>query len=144
MERVQKHGGRKAGSDGVQRIQRYLKAALIAILFGELVTMGALLLFSLALCRLEVPPLAADCMAVAAAAAGALTAGYSCGRLLKEKGLLLGMLCGGLLLLILFLFSVGFHQSASPVTLCVKAGAVLLCAALGGILGVNRRKRIKC
>ena len=147
MERIQKHsGGRRPGVEGLQasQLHRYAKAALISILFGELVTMGALLLFSLLLCRLEVPPAAADCMAVIAASMGALTAGCTCGRLLKEKGLLLGFICGGILLVIMLLFSVGFQQSAPVAALCVKTGIILLCAGFGGVLGVNRRKRIKC
>lgn len=134
-------GGRPKRGDQQGELIRYAKAILVSVLIGEAVTMGMLFLFSLIICKIELPPAVTDVLVVLAAAVGAFASGYLCGKVAKEKGLLLGLVCGGVMLAILLLFSLGFHQPSTPVYSCVKAALVLSGAMLGGILGVNRRKK---
>ena len=123
---------------------RILKAVLLSVVLGEIASILALLVFSLAVCKLDIPLLVSDGFLVIAGALGGFVSGYFCGRFLKEKGLLFGAVCGAIFILILFLFNVGFHQATSLPFLLLKLAAVLLCASLGGIFGVNKRaKRIK-
>lgn len=122
----------------------YVKSTLISVLVGEVITILALLLFSLIMCKADLPLLAMDAFVIAAAGLGGLVAGYLNGRLLRERGLVFGLLCGGVLVAILLLFNALFHQLSSIGFLIAKLGAILACSTLGGILGVNRRqKRVK-
>jgi len=145
MESTEKVLLRKRPAQSGQ-MSRLLRVILLSVILGEAVTMGMLFLFAMLLCRVNLLPVFTDILAAAAAAAGALAAGFACGRLRGEKGLLSGAICGGALLTVLLLAGIGFSQEPSPIFLCVKAGVILASAVLGGVLGVNRanrKKRIK-
>ena len=122
----------------------YIKSTLISVVAGELATMLSLLLFALLMCKMDLPLLVSDSLIVLASALGGLTAGFLNGRFIREKGMLFGVICGAVLILIMFLFNVSFHQLTSVAFLIAKLAAILFCSALGGILGVNKKaKRIK-
>lgn len=63
--------------------------------------------------------------------------------LFKEKGLLLGLLCGAVLSLGIALVSVLAYGNDFTAASVAKLLAILTAGAIGGILGVNRRKKIK-
>ena len=119
----------------------YAKAVLAAVAFGEVITIAMLLLFSLVVSQIDLPLAVSDILAVVAGGIGALGAGLVAGILLKEHGWLWGLVCGGVMLLILFCFNAGFHQPSSPAFFLSKLCLILICSAIGGIWGVNRRPR---
>ena len=51
------------------------------------------------------------------------------------------LLYTSILILIMFLFNVSFHELTSIPFLILKLAAILLCSILGGILGVNKKSR---
>lgn len=130
---------------GKNTMHQYVKSTLISVLFGEIVTALMLFLFALLICKLDIPLRITDILVVAAASLGSLTAGYCNGRLIKEKGLIFGLLCGGIQLFILLIFNLGFYHFLTPAFFLIKVCTMLILSAIGGILGVNKRpKRIKC
>lgn len=120
---------------------KHMKFALISVAVGEILTIFLLLLFSFLVCNVNLPTTISDILAITTGAFGAVTAGYLNGRLIREKGLLWGTFCGGIMLLILFLANVAFHQSSSLTFWCCKLIVILLAGAFGGIAGVNKPAR---
>lgn len=123
------------------RLYHRLKSVLIGVFSGEIATMVTLLLFAFLMLRMDIPLYLADTMIVLAGSVGGFLSGFICGYLLREKGLIFGAVCGGVQILILLFFSFGIHSEISPLFLVAKFAAILLCATLGGILGVNKKKK---
>ena len=124
-------------------LYRYLKAVLIGVVSGEAVTILLLLLCAFLMLRVDLPLFLTDALVLLSGAAGGFMAGYVCERILKQKGILFGAVCGMAQIVILLLFNFGIHSYVTPLFLFLKFAAILLCAVLGGILGVNRHKRDK-
>ena len=59
------------------------------------------------------------------------------------EGLLLGLVCGGCLFCILSLANLAFDGSGFGIIALSKLAAVLFASALGGVVGVNKRKKFK-
>lgn len=121
-----------------------IKAILLGVLLGEAVTILILLAASLLMLKMDLPLFLTDIWIVCSAAAGGFASGYLCARIAREKGIVLGAVCGGIQILILLLFSLGAEPSTTLPLLLLKFGLLLAGAMAGGILGVNRKgKRIK-
>lgn len=82
-------------------------------------------------------------ISVAAILVGCLPAGALCGRLLRERGLLCGALCGAGLFLLAFAAEMIFGDGGCGPMAVYKLGLYLTAAMTGGVLGVNRRSRVK-
>ena len=61
----------------------------------------------------------------------------------REKGLLLGLVCGMCLFAILSLASLAIYGGDFGMAALTKFIAALLAAAFGGVIGVNRRKKCR-
>ena len=61
----------------------------------------------------------------------------------KEKGLLLGLISGGIFAFCIALVSVLLFQNDFNLASAGKLIAILLSGSIGGILGVNRKDRVK-
>lgn len=70
-------------------------------------------------------------------------AGYVCIRIARMRGMLYGILSG--LLLFAVVFAVGIIAINEPISFeaLVKGLLMSLCGAIGGIIGVNKRKKRK-
>ena len=104
-------------------------------------SMLMLCLISLFFSAADIPSGAIPTLSLLAVAAGTFCGGFLAARRTGERGLLNGVLTGAATLL-LFL-AVGLF--AAPVTAAIfsKSAAILVGAALGGVFGVNKRKRIR-
>lgn len=122
---------------------KFLKLTGIGAGTGILLTICILLLLSLVMSARDIPHAFVGPMAVTAMAVGSLAAGYLSSRLLGEKGLLAGAAAGGIIFLIAALsglavgsFCLGFQAALRLIT-------ILLAAAVGGVAGVNAKKKRK-
>lgn len=61
----------------------------------------------------------------------------------REKGLLLGLLSGGIFAFCIALISVLLFQNDFNLASAGKLAAILLSGSIGGILGVNRKDKVK-
>ena len=115
---------------------------LKAVTLGLLVTAALLLLFSFVLSRWELPFSLLNPLVTAALVLGGGSAGFSVARMLRENGLLLGGLCGAVLFLLLAMAS-AWSQSAFGMPALIKLVICTVSGAIGGVLGVNLRKKRK-
>ena len=88
-----------------------------------------------------IPAWAVSPMAIGAAAVSSLAGGWVASRLSRERGLLYGAATG--LLLFLLTVAAGFTllQGLRDSVLLVKLAMMVVAGAVGGILGVNSRRR---
>lgn len=101
--------------------------------------LGLLLLFSGILSLGSLPLGVIRPAGVAIACLGAGLAGYVCSRLNRRYGFFLGLLCGGLLFVVLLLVSLSVIGEQPGIFSLIKLLSMLICGALGGSIGVNAR-----
>lgn len=76
------------------------------------------------------------------ASLGSFSGGYISARISSEKGMMYGMLCGFLMFILLFLAGLISVRESITMTTAIRLFAMLLSGAVGGIIGVNKRKRV--
>ncbi|MGN0441382.1 MAG: TIGR04086 family membrane protein [Acutalibacteraceae bacterium] len=76
-------------------------------------------------------------------ALSSLIGGFIAGRLVKKSGLLTGAATGFILLLIQLIISLASGELSPSVIIIIKAAALILSGAIGGIFGVNKKEKIK-
>ena len=128
-------------SDKKTDLHHILKGVLWGVLAGETVTVLLLLLFALVMTLAGLPLAAADWLSAIAFCFGAFASGFFASMIVKQKGLLIGLICGVILTVIMFLIGTVFSKIDTSLFLLLKAGGSILFGIIGGILGVNRKQR---
>ncbi|MCL2884307.1 MAG: TIGR04086 family membrane protein [Oscillospiraceae bacterium] len=77
------------------------------------------------------------------AALGALAAGFVGARVMKQKGLLIGLLCGLTLYLLVTLCGLLFLHTVGSARTLLKMALMLAASAAGGVLAMNIKKKKK-
>lgn len=125
-------------------MHRYLKSTLLATVIGEAVTIVLLLLFSILMCQIDIPMLISDIMIILSASVGGLFAGFTNGRMIKQKGILAGAACGASLTAVFLLVKVAMFTPIPAGITFIKLILLIIFSCLGGIMGVNKKtKRVK-
>ena len=118
----------------------FLRPLLVGLCIGVVSCTLLLLLAALLFRSVDVPTDAAAPVAVTAAALGALFSGWVAARVAGNRGLLIGCACG--LLLFLTILLIGLIRGNVEVGYAaVKLAALTLSGAIGGVLGVNHKRR---
>ena len=128
-------------SDKKTDLHHILKGVLWGVLAGETVTVLLLLLFALVMTLAGLPLAAADWLSAIAFCFGACASGLFASMIVKQKGLLIGLICGVILTVIMFLIGTVFSKIDTSLFLLLKAAGSILFGIIGGILGVNRKQR---
>lgn len=131
----------KSRSEDTAMVKRFIRPILIGACIGAVCCLLALLLFAGILAAADIPKSVITPLAVAAAAFGAFIGGIVSARMAREKGLLLGAACG--LVLFFLILAAGFAvlKDIRGTYAVIKLLILTACGAVGGVLGVNVRKR---
>lgn len=131
----------KAHSENGSLLVRLIRPIAIGAGIGAVVCTLILVVMAAVMASVNVPARAVTPMALAAATAGAVAGGWTAARLSRERGLLYG--AGSGLLLFLLVMAAGFTlmPEASGTMLLVKLALMVGGGALGGVLGVNMKRR---
>lgn len=114
------------------------------VAIGAVVTVVLLLLLSYAFVIMKnIPHRAITPLGIALSAVGAFFGGYTSGRISKQKGLLFGVITSLALFALLFLFGLILIQEPITTVSFIKMGVMLFLGAVGGILGVNKKTKIR-
>lgn len=108
----------------------------VGVLFSTLL----LLLCALLIQSVEIPLGTATPLAVAAAGTGALAAGWTAARIAGCRGLVWGVLCGGLLTLIILVAGLVRAGGVDPGFAAVKAAVLTVAGGIGGVLGIGKTR----
>lgn len=125
----------------MSKMHSSIKATLISVLVGELITIICLLIFSILMATVDIPLGLTDVFVIISASLGGLSAGYCNGRMMKQKGFLYGALCGGLMVIILIIFNVIFSGFATTGMTFLKLILVMILSIIGSIIAVNKKSR---
>lgn len=116
-----------------------LSAGVMAAVSGLLLVLAALIIAKLGALPRGIQPVlttAIGCLAI-------FLGGFCASLYAKEKGILLGVASGALYALCAAALSLAIFQSSLGVGAIGKLAAFLLSGAIGGILGVNRKSKVK-
>ncbi|HBT64787.1 MAG TPA: TIGR04086 family membrane protein [Ruminococcaceae bacterium] len=118
-----------------------VRPVFIGTAAGMLCCLAVLLLFALLMAARDIPQSAVTPMAVAAAAMGAFIGGFISARIAGSRGLFYGAACGALMYLLILVAGISLLQSISGWYAVAKLLVIMVSAAIGGVYGVNRRRR---
>lgn len=68
--------------------------------------------------------------------------GFISGRIIKKSGILVGAATGFILFFIQLVTSLIVGELSPSILIFIKAGALILSGAIGGIFGVNKKEKI--
>lgn len=120
--------------------KRWLRPLLVGTAVGVIACVAALMLCAALVRSVDVPRAAVMPLAVAAGAVGAFAAGLTAALISRQRGLALGAVCGLLLFLLVLLAGFARYTGVSGGYALLKAAVLTVAGALGGVLGVNRRR----
>jgi len=120
---------------------KIIKSVLIGSIFGIAVCSAFLCLFAFIFVQIKQVPhlIVMEALVLISVAFGAFFSGYISVRILKEKGLLCGMISGIFLFFILLLSGISIENEPFSFITLSKCLIAFFFGAIGGVLGVNRR-----
>lgn len=111
-----------------------VSAAIIAVLFFG---------FAALMMKVDLPETAVKALGMVIPGITGIVSGFTLARMEKNKGLLVGLL-SCLPAAVFFLVSnLVVHPGVFSISILLKLLILFICGAMGGIFGVNMRKRIK-
>ena len=122
-------------------LQQWVRPLLIGLCTGVLCCTLLLLLAALAIRSVDVPRAAVTPIALAAAGISALVAGLAAALAAGRRGLVTGLICGVLLALLLLIAGSARSGSIDPGYTTLRTAILTVAGAIGGVLGVNRKRR---
>ncbi len=132
---------REGASGSVGRCMKYLFIGCIAGL-GLCAALLAACAFLFVVLQ-KVPSQAVQAVSIGIAAASAMFAGFLAARLCKSRGMVMGLLCGLVLFVCVLVSSICAGGGAFTVSAVLRFLLMLAGGAFGGVLAVNRRKKVK-
>jgi putative membrane protein (TIGR04086 family) len=122
-------------------LRRLLRPAAVGVVAGAVICAALLALMSLLLSLRSVPQSMLEPMAVFAMCVGAFTAGGMSARIVHKNGLGCGLFTGLIFSAVLLVCGFAVPGSQMGAGAFLKTAIVLMCSMLGGVLGVNSRKK---
>ena len=123
---------------------KVLKSAVIGSFVGVGLCIVLLILSALALTKSSgIPHLAVSPLVMIIAGVGAFGGGYISAGIAKQNGMLCGIMCGFIMFIILFIAGLVAARTTLTMATVVRFILMLLAGAVGGIVGVNKRQKIK-
>ena len=121
----------------------YIKPLGIGVAVGLLLTALCMVLFAAILAAYDVSDFLVTVFSLTALVLGAIAAGFTASKLYGKNGLLIGVAAGVILFALILLVSLAINPQGVTMQTLIKLVVTVLCAGLGGILGVNLKRRKK-
>ena len=123
---------------------KLIKATGIGLLFAVFFTAILSCLFALILNYLSgIPYGILDYVAVGIEGISVFFGAYIAAAIVKSRGLIVGALCAVSLFILTAAISLGSGAADIGLISVIRAAVLLICGIGGGILGVNKKERIK-
>ena len=126
--------------DSSAMVKRFLRPVVIGAVVGALCCTLVLIIMAAIVASQDIPKAVITPMAIVAGAAGSFFGGFTAARIAKERGLI-GGACGLLLFILVVIVGFAFLKEIRGAYILVKLAVMLVCSAVGGVIGVNLRKR---
>lgn len=123
---------------------RVVKAVAIGVLCSVVLAVLLTCLFSMMLNMMSgIPYDIIDYVMVAIEGFSVLIGAYIACVIAKSKGLIIGALCGAISLLIVFAVGMSMAKNNIGLLTVIRSAVMLLCGIIGGIMGVNRKDKVR-
>ncbi len=106
---------------------------------GIILILLCLIIFSYVMTKIDVSDELTSVMSSLAICIGAYTGGYIASKRRRRNGLVLGALTGLIIFFIIFFAGIFFAKSSISFGFVSKLIMTVICAAVGGIIGVNSK-----
>lgn len=124
--------------------QKFLRSLAVAILSSILLIVILTCLFALMLKMMSgIPSGVTDYVMIGIEGFSVLIGAYIACVISKNKGLMTGAICGGVILLITFACGLSIAENDIGILTLIRSFVLLLCGVIGGIAGVNRKEKVK-
>lgn len=81
-------------------------------------------------------------LTIAFSGIGVLIGAYIASAIAKSRGLIIGLLTAAVILIVLIAVGLSIKENDVSVMTAIRAAVLLICGALGGVKGVNRKEHI--
>lgn len=122
-------------------VSKWVRPLLFGLVAGLLGCAGLLVLCAAIMAMQDIPQMAVTPLAVVAAAVGSVIGGFTCARITRSRGLLGGAACGVLLYFLIMIMGFSVLQDIRGWYALIKLLVMVIGGAVGGVLGVNKRRR---
>ena len=136
-------GGIRVKQPDIHGAKRFIRPITYGILCGATECFLLLIIMSILMSFKDIPQSAVSLISTLTFVCGGFVAGLAASSFSREKGMFLGLCCGLCLFLVLSLASLAVDGSGFGMVALTKLIAVLFAAAIGGVIGVNRKKKFK-
>lgn len=141
MKAHQAHTAHSARQEEDSIVSRWIRPILIGVVVGAFCCLIILLLCAAIMAAQDIPQMAVTPMAVIAAAAGSFVGGLASAKAAGSRGIVYGAACGAALYLLVMIAGFAVLKDIRGIYALVKLAVMVGCAAVGGIIGVNTRRR---
>ena len=130
-----------AENGGSLGFHHYLKPILFGLVIGILVSVLSFVGCAFLMVSRDIPQSLVSMLAVASASLGGFFAGFIAARMAHSKGLLLGLICGLVISAVILIAGLSVMRQLLGITLLIKFLMIIAASCLGGVIGVNCKKR---
>ena len=106
---------------------------------GIVVILICLLIFSLFMTKFDAPEPMVSVMSSLALCVGAYVGGYIAAKRRRQNGMIIGILTGIVIYCVIFFAGEIFAKNSITFSFLTKLIMTLICAAIGGVFGVNSK-----
>lgn len=125
-------------------MEKRAKAIIVSMLFTVLLTAGLLALLALILGKMgTLPKQTIPVLTVIVSCVAVFLGSFIASLLLKEKGIVNGLIIAFLFSSIVLCIAFFIYEAEFGLSGLTKLAAIFISGILGGILGVNRKKKVK-
>jgi len=118
-----------------------LYCTLSSSFVGILVIIVCLFAFSILMTKFDAPEAMVSFMSSLALCIGAYSGGYIASKRRRQNGLLMGIVTGIAIYFLILVVGLIFAKSSITFGFFSKLILTLICGAIGGIVGINSRKK---
>ncbi len=119
--------------------QSKLYCSLGSSFLGILIILVCLLIFSFVMTKIDIPEQLVSVMTTIALCFGSYWGGYVASKNRGKNGILIGSLTGLIIFVVIFIAGVILVKSSITLGFITKLIITVICAAIGGIIGVNSK-----
>ncbi len=130
-------------ADAKKNVLTQYKAVAFSCIAGIVTAFAILTLCAGVMSAVDVPHGAVVPMSILAMVAGCLLAGFLCARIVGSGGLLCGLICASMIFLMAVAAELFVAGGQVGILALYKYVACASSAMIGGVLGVNRRRKVR-
>lgn len=131
------------GSGSKSSMAARSKAVALSVAVGALLSFLLLCAFAALMSVRDLPHSAVVPLSIFSVAVGTIGSGYCCARLIREQGLLWGLVCGTVIFLLALFCELMLLGQPVGVLGLYKFIIYASSGMIGGVLGVNKRRKVR-